>query len=383
MFMKVGLLLPRSSYYTSIAFDILDGLRQRISLDGNKDVVNIFSENIGFGAEKQAVYRAAEQLIIQHDVDVVFGYIGHSMAQLLRPLFLSTNRLLIVLDAGASMPQEWPRCENIIYHSLNNSLGAFYLGELVRRDGIREAAFSTCYYDGGYLHTLALAKGLERAEVAIRYNIATGYIREGFSMSGLKPYMESGGRKAVAAIFSGDFLQWFFQEMNSHFKGGEEAIYLPPFALEEKMLEQAPFPNGRVKGVASWSVDLQNRENDVFVRKMHEEGKTANLFSLLGWEAGQLIDILKNSGHLIKAGNKAVEHLMESSFETPRGTVAFAPEVNTSYGPLYEADIVENGRNGCKLDISSAISAKAVFSEMIQIELNNAVSGWQNSYVCN
>lgn len=381
--MKVGLLLPRSSYYTSIAFDILDGFRQRISLDGNKDTISIFSENIGFGAEKQVVYRAAEQLIMQHDVDVVFGYIGHSMAQLLRPLFLSTNRILVVLDAGSSMPQEWPKCDNIVYHSLNNCLGAFCLGGLIRNDNIRETAISTCYYDGGYLHTLALAKGMERADVAIRHNVATGYIREGFSMGGLRPYVESGGRKAVAAIFSGDFLQWFFQEMNTHFEGRNEVIYLPPLALEEKMLEYAPSPNGKVKGVASWSGGLQNLENDIFMSKMKEEGKSHNLFSLLGWEAGQIINILKKSDNLVKSGNKTVEYLVNSSLETPRGTVVFSPEVNTSYGPLYEADIVSNGRNGCQLSISSVISPDALFSEMIQIELNNAVSGWQNSYLCN
>jgi len=82
--MKVGLLLPRSSFYTSISFDIFNGVKSKLHLDNNEEI-KIFTENIGFGAEKHVVYRAAEQLIMQHDVDVIFAYIGHSIAQLLRP----------------------------------------------------------------------------------------------------------------------------------------------------------------------------------------------------------------------------------------------------------------------------------------------------------
>src|SRR5690606_27025170 len=132
--MNIGLLLPRSTYYSSISFDLFNGIKARISPEKHPEI-KIFTENIGFGAEKQMVYRAAEQLIMQHDVELVFAYIGHSVAQLLRPLFLATNRMLIVLDAGAHLPHEWPSSENIVYHSLNNAIGAYHLGDMARRDG--------------------------------------------------------------------------------------------------------------------------------------------------------------------------------------------------------------------------------------------------------
>ncbi len=379
--MKIGLLLPRSTFYTSISFDIFNGMKSRLYSDNNEEI-KVFTENIGFGAEKQLVYRAAEQLIMQHDVDVIFAYIGHSIAQLLRPLFLATNRILIVLDSGANLPQEWPQCDNIVYHSLNNSLGAFHLGKMVQKDGVREVGFSTGYYDGGYLHTYALAKGLERNGVEIKYNLATGYVREQFSMHDLKPYMESNSKKAIVAIFSGDFLQWFFQEMKLHFAKRSEIIYLPPFALEETMLDSTPHPEGILKGIASWSRNLENKANLEFTKTMRAEEKKINLFSLLGWEMGQLIDVLKKisvSGN----GRQTVTNLMDVSLETPRGTVVFDSSTKTSYGPLYEVEIVKGKEGRCSLSVSQMLSTKQLFSEMIELELNNAVSGWQNSYVCN
>lgn len=379
--MKIGLLLPRSTFYTSISFDIFNGVKAKLIADRNEQI-EIYTENIGFGAEKQVVYRAAEQLIMQHDTDIIFAYISHSSAQLLRPLFASTNRVLIVLDPGANLPQEWPKSENIVYHSLNNALGAFCLGDLMKKDGIREAAFSTGYYDGGYLQTFALAKGLEKAGIQLNHNVATGYIREEFSMKDLKPYLDSNTNKALVAIFSGDFLQWFFQEMQAKFPDRKEPIYLPPFALEESMLLSAPYPGGTIKGIAAWSKNLTYDSNLEFIDTMKQKNYKLNLFSLLGWETGILINLLKQI-HIPGEGKKTVSTLTGSSIETPRGKVEFDTETNTSYGSLYTANIVKNDQNNCELLISGALDTRHSYSEMIKLELENSVSGWQNSYVCN
>ncbi len=379
--MKVGLLLPRSTYYVSIAFDIINGLRTRLETSGCENI-QIFTENIGFGAEKQTVYRAAEQLILQHDVDVIIGYISHNMSQLLRPLFLSLNRILIVLDSGANLPHEWPKCDNIIYHSLNNSLGAYLLGSLIKKDGSGDVAVSTCYYDGGYLHTLALGQGLAKAGLKINSNIATGYLREKFSMLEMKPFIDSKRGGAIVGIFSGDFLQWYFQEMKTHFPNRSENVYLTPFALEEKMLAQAIHPSGTVKGIATWSEQLDNAENIEFISEMQNKGKETNLFSLLGWEVGQILAYLEER-QLTKNGGEAIENLLNYQFLSPRGLVAFNIDTNTSFTPMHVAEIVENGKGGCKLKMIEEIHVEFAFSDLTKIDLQNAVSGWNNSYVCN
>ena len=103
----IGILLPRSTYYQTIGFDLFEGLRSGLRHLGRSDI-KIITENIGFGAEKQQCYRSAEKLLLEENVSVVIAYIGHRTAQLLRPLFLAANKMLIVLDAGANLPNEWP-----------------------------------------------------------------------------------------------------------------------------------------------------------------------------------------------------------------------------------------------------------------------------------
>ena len=124
----IGLLLPRSTFYETIGFDLYEGLRSGL-LQLGRDDIKIKTENIGFGADKQQCYRSAEKLLLEDNASIVIAYIGHKTAQLLRPLFLAANKILIVLDSGAHLSQEYSSSPNIIYHSLHNALGASFRQE--------------------------------------------------------------------------------------------------------------------------------------------------------------------------------------------------------------------------------------------------------------
>jgi branched-chain amino acid transport system substrate-binding protein len=88
----IGLLLPRSTYYTGISFDIFEGMKASLEAH-QRDKYRIVTENIGFGTDKQQCYRGAEQLLMHHDAKIVFAYVSHRIAQILRPLFTAANRL--------------------------------------------------------------------------------------------------------------------------------------------------------------------------------------------------------------------------------------------------------------------------------------------------
>ena len=105
---KIGLLLPRSTYYASIGIDIHQGLKQGF-LAQKKYVPQIVSENIGFGTDPQLCYNLVEKMLLSSEIEVVIAYISHKTAQMIRPLFKAVNKILVVLDSGANLPQEWPR----------------------------------------------------------------------------------------------------------------------------------------------------------------------------------------------------------------------------------------------------------------------------------
>jgi branched-chain amino acid transport system substrate-binding protein len=378
----IGILLPRSTYYVGIGFDIFEGLKA--SLDEHKpDTFRIVTENIGFGADKQQCYRGAEQLLMHHDARIVFAYVSHRIAQVLRPLFTAANRVLVVLDSGANLPQEWPSSPNIFFLSLHNSLGTLFSARLAAKDGNRQSGIVTGYYDGGYLHTFAAFNGYTGPERQICFNHATGYGREDFSMQPLTEHLKAYPDSAIIALFSGDYTQWFFEELNRYFPGKELPVYLSPFSLEETMLAQAAFPGKNVKGIAAWSSNLPGEANQRFVQSMDQRGRTANLFSLLGWEAGLMLADLSDREISLINSRETAEGLRTLQLETPRGLLRFHPTLQHSLAPLYKVHITADDSGHCALVVDEVIEDVSTdFEELASVPLESSVSGWFNSYTC-
>ena len=378
----IGILLVRSTYYQTIGFDLYEGLRSRLKQLG-KDDIRIVTENIGFGADKQQCYRSAEKLILEENASVVIAYIGHRTAQLLRPLFQAANKMLIVLDAGANLPQEWSSCPNIFYHSLHNSLGAWLTGKQAVADGHKNAGMVTGYYDGGYLQTYGISKGFQEAGGTICFNHATGYKKEEFTMAPLKNFLKEFDNPALLTLFSGDFVQWNFEEIKNTLESNT-SIYLSPFGFEETMLENAIHPNIKTKGVAAWSRFIENDENALFVKTIEATGKTPNLFSLLSWESAEIalkvLDLLQENKNDIAL---TAEGLHTFEFDSPRGKIKFHDKTNTSISQLYNAEIIATNEGRCQVKLNEAIpNTEQEFETLTQLELNNISSAWYNSYTC-
>jgi branched-chain amino acid transport system substrate-binding protein len=380
----IGILLPRSTYYETISFDLYEGLRSGLNHYGFQDI-KIVTENIGFGSDKQQCYRSAEKLLLEENVTMVIAYIGQRMAQLLRPLFLAANKILIVLDSGANLPTENPSCPNIVYHSLQNSLGAWFSSKQAIKDGYVLAGMVTGYYDGGYLQTYSLCNSFEEAGGQISFNHATGYKEDDFTMEPLKNYLDEFPNSALLSLFSGDYVQWYFSDIKDWISDKKTTIYLSPFGVEETMLQKAVFPNCKIKGVAAWFKNIDSQENNLFVNTIKKAGRTPNLFSLLAWESAQIVikvfDLLnKNENN----SAQTISDLLSFEFVGPRGKVSFNSKTNTSISPLYEVEVVLNEEDGmCKVNLLSEIKDTDQTFELIsELEIGSASSAWYNSYVC-
>jgi branched-chain amino acid transport system substrate-binding protein len=379
----IGILLARSTYYQTIGFDLYEGLRSGLKQLGRSDI-RIVTENIGFGADKQQCYRSAEKLLLEENASVVVAYIGHRMAQLLRPLFLAANKMLIVLDAGANLPHEWPVCPNIFYHSLHNALGASLAAKQATDDGYKSAGMVTGYYDGGYLHTYSISKGFEETGGKITFNHATGYKSEDFSINPLKEHLSQNPNSALLSIFSGDYVEWYFDGIKNSFEDQNLPVYLPPFGFEETMLANATYPSNNIKGIAAWSKKIESAENQIFINTIIATGKTPNLFSLLSWESAtiamKVLDLIEDHKNSI---SQIAAALQSFSFEGPRGRIYFDSKTNTSISPLYNAIIVSSNDGKCEMEIiGESVDVYAHFEKLTNQDLNNSTSAWYNSYVC-
>jgi branched-chain amino acid transport system substrate-binding protein len=379
----IGILLPRSTYYQTIGFDLYEGLRAGLKRLGQNDI-KIVTENIGFGADKQICYRSAEKLLLEENATIVIAYIGHRMAQLLRPLFLAANKILIVLDSGANMPNEWPSCPNIFYHSLHNSLGASLVAKEATNHGYKSAGMVTGYYDGGYLHTYSISKTFQDTGGTISFNHATGYKTEDFTIEPLKEHLNNFPESALLSIFSGDYVEWYFEQIKKIFKEKNLPIYLPPFGLEEMLLGNSIYPSENIKGIAAWSKKIKSTENQIFVEAMTELGRTPNLFSLLSWESATIA--LKTLELIEKHKNNIAsiaQELQSFSFTSPRGRIYFDSNTNTSISPLYKVAVIPNIEGKCELQIEGeATEVHDFYKKLTDQNLDQTTSAWHNSYVC-
>lgn len=381
--LNIGLLLPRSPYYNSLSFEMSAGFKAGLKHAGNNDI-RLITDNIGFGTDKQQVYRAAEKMLMDDDTAIIFAFAGMRTTQLLRPLFMSANRLLIVLDSGASLPQEWPVSPNILYLSLNNALGARLAAKRAAHDGFKEGGMVTNYYDGGYLHTLALTEGFTSNGGAIRFNIATGYLREEYKLNALTEHLNKYPESCLLGLASGDFAQWYYEDTKALLGNKLPASYVAPFMLEENLLSRSVFNGGVTKGVASWSKKIVNPLNNFFMESMKSMGREASLFSLLGWEAATIsasvTDAMVQNNF---QGNLIGEVIKTASYESPRGIIRFNDEWNTSLSPMYEAEVSVADDGKCALNVTGKINdIDADFSQMVSAELGETISGWFNSYTC-
>lgn len=378
----IGILLARSTYYQTISFDLYEGLRSGLKYLERNDI-RIITENIGFGADKQQCYRSAEKLLLEENASVVIAYIGHRMAQLLRPLFLAANKILIVLDAGANLPHEWPACPNIFYHSLHNSLGASLAAKKAINDGYKSAGMITGYYDGGYLHTYSISKSFEENGGKIFFNHATGYKSEDFTMEPLKNHLEQFPDCALLSLFSGDFVQWYFEGIKKSFKEQNLPVYLPPFGFEEMTLADAEYPGDNIQGIAAWSKNIKSDENEIFIDAITSAGRTPNLFSLLSWESAvitiKILDLIQERNTITQIASE----LHSFTFKSPRGRIYFDPKTNTSISPLYNAVLISNDKGKCEIKLeSTANDIHEHFQKLTNQDLNNSTSAWYNSYAC-
>ncbi|WP_417939917.1 ABC transporter substrate-binding protein [Flavobacterium sp. RS13.1] len=380
---KIGFLLPRSSFYDTMGFDLFEGLRSGLQHIEKYDV-KIIIENISFGADKQQCYRCAEKLVLEENVAIVVAYIGHRMAELLKPLFLATNKILLVLDPGASMPQEWPTCSSIFYHSLQNAFGAWLTAQKAVKEGYQTGGMVTNYYDGGYLHTYGITKGYEWAKGTICFNHATGFKPEDFTMEPLQNHLSQNPNSALLSLFSGDFTQWYFAELKKWFENQDVPVYLSPFGLEETMLENAVFASNKISGVAAWSRNIATPENKTFMDTIVTSGRKANLFNLLGWESASIINKILELFEIHKNNTSSIAaELMSFDFESPRGKISFDSKTNTTVSPLYDVTVIENMGN-CEIVVNGKIdNIKTEFETFSTLNLDNAVSAWFNSYTCN
>ncbi|MDR7212640.1 ABC transporter substrate-binding protein [Flavobacterium piscis] len=370
---RIGLLLPRSTDYPAMGFDILDGLRTHLYLLGIKDP-QLITENIGFGDDQQLCYAKAEKLLLQDDVQLLIAYSNIQNAEPLYQMAQSSGRAFLFLDAGMQMASE-DRVPNNWFLTLQGIDACFRLGQLAG-EGKRNVMMASSFFDAGYRGSHFAVKGMDTTGGTVSGNYVSSHKISEFSIDRYLELLNENTPQAVMANFSIYLTELFIKELKDK---GEMAtpfpFYCSPFMAEETLLTKCDFPTGTFHTIVPWSTSLENEAQHLFLTTIREQkNKIANLFHLLGWEAAIVAVRLLNDGP---------QSLSNWSFESPRGKVIFDPITQTSYAPLYKGVIVPNIDGKCMLKIDEKLDViKEEHQQNWNQKQREMSSGWKNNFLC-
>lgn len=376
MSLRIGLLLPRSTDYPSMGFDVLDAFRLAMKHESISDV-NFFTENTGFGEDAKDIYTKAERLIIQQDVNMIVAYASPLATADLHALADTTGRTFLVLDAGMQYIETAPS-QNVLHITLQGLHACRLIARMAGESGKR-VLNATSFFDAGYRGPYDIARGIAETGGSIAGNYVSGHRIDEFSISNYMSLLNTTDSNAVAACFSTYLSGLFMEALKKDAPASvPHPFYCSPFMAEEQLLTKHAFPGGEFHTVVPWSVNLSSPAQQTFSGLLRaEKNKTSNIFHVLGWEAGLV------TARILNEEKPAATAVKDKIFDSPRGPLVFHPDTNCAYAPLYQGRIVgdENGR--CKLEVTKTrVVTPEEHLHLFRDRPEGVVSNWKNTYFC-
>jgi branched-chain amino acid transport system substrate-binding protein len=272
----IGLLLPHSTLYPTLSFDLLDGVKAGLA-DASITNLTWVVESIGFGTDADEIRGKAQKLLMQDGVDLVVCMMSRRMAEQIAPVFTAANRLLLVLDVLGDFFSSQSTAPTVFYHSLQSCLYSRLAARKAVESGATRVIQAMSFYDAGYLQGYAVAQGVDTSGGQIVQYAVSSHIPAQVTLQNLQEGLASA--QAVVAQYVGDMAGQFYQLYAT--LSNQLPLWAGPMLLEEQMLANVPFGPEYVRGYVAWSEHLETGNNETFKASMRQRGRKSNLFSML------------------------------------------------------------------------------------------------------
>jgi branched-chain amino acid transport system substrate-binding protein len=364
--MTIGLLLPQSSLYTTLPFDIVEGLRAGLAEVGMTDA-RLAMESIEHGTNPNDVLAKAQKLLLQEGADVVIGMMSRRVADALAPTFEAANRLLLVLDVvGEFFAGQMPS-PNVYFHSLQSCVGTWLAGREAAQLG--RVIQASSYYEAGYLLGYATSQGVAAAGGEMGGWAVTPLKTAEFTLAQLQAHLEHRTGEAILACYAADMAALFFQQYADVPNPDNVPMWGGPLLLDEQTLARTPHVPAGLRGYVTWSETLGNVPNHRFQEALRQRGRHPNLFSLLAYEAATYL-------------NTPLHQLNILSFDSPRGTITMNATTHYSTGPMYPATVVTAEDGTARLSVGTPVSTTEAIDHLLAQGQLPTYANWFNTYLC-
>jgi branched-chain amino acid transport system substrate-binding protein len=383
--LRIGILMPRSTLYPALGLDVLNGFKLCLKQVAIFDDLKLLMDNIGFGTDEQEIYTKAEKMLLQEDADIVIVCADARIADMLQPLFTASNKLLLVVNFGANLPETWQLSATTIVHSINFAWQTALTGTLAAAENNVQAANVISYYDGGYGQCFTMLNNHQQLGGTPRFNHITHLKTSEFTLEPLAQFLdEYSDVQTLLCLFSGDQAIRFYEDIMPLQAKYNLSLYVSPMLLEEGIqpLLKKDFTIEKVKGHVPWHSTLQNDHNKLFKEYSAAANQVVNYFSLLGWDTGLIVQAVYQQYQTgITNATQIVKVITGKQLPSPRGWLTIDATTQHSYGPSYLATVAGNFEITIQQQpIPDVETQWRLFTQTTMPKGES--SSWRNTYLC-
>jgi branched-chain amino acid transport system substrate-binding protein len=375
---KVGVMVPTGSSYSSMGRSLLDGLAMGFddARTGNSPVsATIVQADVdrGYGGALSTA-----QGLLDGGADVVVAGISALVAAGIGGLFNDRQAPLVVADVGAQVVQPAAKSDFVLHNSLLYWHASFAGGQWAAANVGKQAFVASSLRDSGYDTIYAFRSGFEAGGGTIVGDGVTHVDPANPGLSELFAAARGSGADVIYALYSDAQATQFVQAYASSGVGAK--LVAGSLAVEDYLVGSAATG---ATSCASWTATRSTKANQTFTKNFKSRtGRAADPFAALGYDTAMLV--AEGVRRATKQGlglRRLIDALAGISLDGPRGTLTIDAATNTISGPLYVRQVKKGTAGLANYDVATAASVASV-PDALSALADGLASGYVNEYLC-
>jgi branched-chain amino acid transport system substrate-binding protein len=379
--LKVGILLPQSAEHPHYPGSFLNGLR--LGVDQNnalrKKKIELITESVNFGTP-EIVKEKVQKLLTENNVDLITGILNSEVVSHVGNVFKNAEVPSIIANSGESyLVNELKENPFLFFNSLNLFQAAWESGKYAVDKFGKRVAIVTSFYDSGYDSLFTFRQGVEDAGGEIVATCSAGQSDTDFTANTLKK-LEELNPDSVYVFAHGTNADDLIR--NIRYKGIKTPLITTAFSADENRLVHLANAADNLISISSWDRNSDNAINKNFIEKYEKAcNRSTDIFSVLGFETGQIIydSFARCKGDF--SGNTIAEAIKSCALQSPRGDIKINSDSGLVHNKLHIQQCIVNSTGIPKNQVLETIQPVSEFKESFAVLDNDYRSGWLNPYL--
>ena len=378
MTLNIGILLPHSEMYPTLALDFLNGCKLALKNSLPDDIEPNFSIEVIGNAAEENLLKIVEKLILQEEVDITLAFCGSLFLNEFINIFDNYKKPLIRIDLGGGVLTNEHLSPYVLHHTLNVWQSAHAAGRYAAEKYGKKVSVISSIYDGGYHMSANFVKAYTDlgGEVSSFYVSPMDYKTENFSA--MIEGIQEAQPDVIFGMFSYKEATKVFGVLAKSDINGKIPLVVIPLMTDETINTENHNIN-MVESIASWAFDEESKEMQDYTQKYKESYEDApNIIGLLGYEVGlTLLACISSEG---KIASNLSETLQGKTINTPRGPLKYN-KMNESQ--IEKFKLRKFQFNETKYHNTVVDTLDASYSEELYKEFEGLPEpAWHNPYIC-